>query len=463
MHADNYSIDVEQQIIGGLLKFATHSNSREALDVLDATDFYSNAHKIIYKTIKQMAEQKKAIDLSTVEDEMEKCSFDYGGFIYLAEMMQANLSISNMAAYVNVVKKHARVRDLSLLLNKTNDMINQKVDLAEILETLSNEIKSISVNDNGKDLQHISAMTGDWLDVLDKRAAAKGGILGVSTGIYELDERLNGIDPESLVVIAGRPSMGKTLFCQCIAQNIGIAQGHNIMFFSMEMSGVQLYERFISGEANVSAQDLRRANLHTENLGRVHGAATRLDRSGIYFTEEPCQTVGQIKAKVRNHKNKHPDLKMIFIDYLGLMKLGKADRHDIAVGDVTRSLKEMAKELKVPVVLVAQANRDLDKAKRPSMSNIKDSSAIEADADVIMFVHRQEVLEPETALKGITELIIAKDRHNDGNGTVYLQKVNGTFASISDEEVGKLQMLEEDRLSPKTTTKAFETNKYKRG
>lgn len=453
---DNYNLEVEQNVLGALILDPTHSNCRETLDSLDANDFYSRSHKYIYKTIKTMAEKKKKIDLPLVDEEIEKLDFDCGGFIYLAEISKNSLGVSNMSGYVGVIKSLARMRDLQQALFSANELISQKVNSLDVIEKLDNDLKDISINSNGKELQHIRNATGDWLDILDRRAAAGGGILGVKTGIDELDERLNGIDEESLVVVAGRPSMGKTLFCQCLAQNVGVDQGHNIMFFSMEMSATQLYERFISGLSNVSAIDLRRANLHTENQARIHQAATILDQSGIYFCDEPKQSVGQIRSKVRKHKNKHPKLKMIMIDYLGLMKLGKADRHDIAVGDVTRSLKELAKEMKVPVILIAQANRGIDKAARPSMSNIKDSSAIEADADLIMFVHREEVVNPDTELKGVTELIIAKDRHNDANGTVYLEKVNGKFISMNTQQVAMMEHKEEIRINPKKTNNGFE-------
>lgn len=443
------NMELEQQVLGLLIKDPSHSSSRETLDTLSHNDFNNVAHRTIFKVIKEMVENKKAVDLVTAETELDLTNTNYGGYVYLAELVRGAISIANMGAYVSGVKKASSLRELSSCLFNANELISQGMTAQDIIEQLSNDTKAISLSANGKQLQHISDATNSWFDILERRAESGGGVLGVKTGIDELDERLNGIDEESLVVVAGRPSMGKTLFCQCLAQNIAVDQKKNIMFFSMEMSKVQLYERFVSGLSNVSAQDLRRANVGSkETQGRIQDAVHHLDRSGIYFEDEPNQSVGQIRAKARRHKQKHPELSMIMIDYLGLMKLGKADRHDIAVGNITRALKELAKELKVPIILIAQANRGLDKAARPSMSNIKDSSAIEADADVIMFVHRQEVVEPETELRGLTELIIAKDRHNDGNGTVYLEKLNGTFRSLTIEQAGMMEAKEEARLNP---------------
>lgn len=434
-----YNLEVEQQILGLLIKDPTHSNSREVLDSLDENDFWTRSHRGIFKAIKYMSENKKEISLALLEDEMETLDYDYGGFIYLAELMRGAIGISNMGAYATVVKKCARSRDLLSALNNSKEMIGQKIEVSEVIQTLDNDLKNISLQSNGKELRHIRDLEGDFLDELDKRAKRGGAIAGLSTGIDELDAKINGVGDECLVVIAGSPSMGKTLFCQTIATSVTIDQRKNAMFFSMEMSESQVFERFVSGVGNVNPSSLKSARLNPEELGRITNAVVGLRASGLYITDEPKQSVGQIRAKVRRHKIKHPDLSAIFIDYLGLMKLGKADRHDIAIGNITRDLKELAKEVKVPIFLCVQSKRPQNVKDKPNMSSLKDSSCIEADADLIMFVHRQEIVEPETDLKGITELIIAKDRHNDGNGTIYLEKCNGRFNALSSERAGTIQ------------------------
>jgi len=451
-----FNLEIEQQVIGLLIYDPTHSNSRETLDSLDVQDFYSRANQYIFKTIKSMTENKKDISINLVEVAMENIEFDYGGFFYLAGIVREAISISSLPSYVSVIKKCARLRDLSAVLINTNELINQKVEATEIIEQLDVELKNISINSSGKDLRHIRDVEGDFLDELQARADRGGSIAGLSTGIDELDERINGVGDECLVVIAGSPSMGKTLFCQTIATSVGVDQGKNVMFFSMEMSENSLFERFVSGIGNIRPDKLRSARLDKEDIGRIDIAVRLLRTSGLYLTDEPKQSVGQIRAKVRRHKIKHPDLSAIFIDYLGLMKLGKADRHDIAIGNITRDLKELSKEMKVPVFLCVQSRRPQSIKDRPNMSSLKDSSCIEADADIIMFVHRQEIVEPETELKGVTELIIAKDRHNDGNGTIYLEKVNGSFKTLSAEAVGRMQIRESAMLGPKKA-KGFES------
>ena len=443
-----YNLEVEQQVLGLLIKDPTHSNSRETLDSLDVNDFYTRSHRGIFKTIKLMSEAKKEISLALIEDSMETIGFEYGGFIYLAELMRGAIGISNMGAYATLVKKCARSRDLVSVLQNANGMIEQKTEVTEVIEHLDSELKNISLHSSGKDLRHIRDLEGDFLDELDARAARGGLIAGLSTGIDELDQKVNGIGDECLVVIAGSPSMGKTLFCQTIATSVAIDQKKNVMFFSMEMSENQVFERFVSGVGNVAPDKLKSARLDNEDFGRITDAVVELRASGLYITDEPKQSVGQIRAKVRRHKIKYPDLSAIFIDYLGLMKLGKADRHDIAIGNITRDLKELAKEMKVPVFLCVQSKRPQSVKDKPNMSSLKDSSCIEADADLIMFVHRQEIVEPETSLKGVTELIIAKDRHNDGNGTIYLEKCNGKFLALSMEAVARIQHDEESKSTP---------------
>lgn len=442
-----HNLEVEQQIIGALIKDPTHSNSRETLDSLSNDDFYSMSHRLVFNCIKRMTENKENVDLITLEEKLGADLANAGGFIYLAELNKNTTGTYNLPAYVSIIKKCSQLRKLSKILSDAAEMINQGIEPVEITEIIDNELKDAAVSSSGAELRHIQTVEGDWLDRLQTRMDKGGAISGLTTGIDALDERINGIGDESLVVVAGAPSMGKTLFCQTLAANIGVDQKKNVMFFSLEMSEIELFERFVSGVGNIPAKDLRSARLGDDGFGKAEIALAALRQSGIYITDQPKQSVGQIRAKVRRHKIKHPDLSAILIDYLGLMKLGKADRHDIAVGNITRDLKELAKEVKVPIILCVQANR-YKAPMRPNMSNLKDSSCIEADADLIMFVHRQEVLEPETLLKGVTELIIAKDRHSDGNGTVYMEKINGKFIPLNENQVAMMQHDEENRLNP---------------
>tara|TARA_R110002020_G_scaffold467655_2_gene691415 strand:+ start:5752 stop:7143 length:1392 start_codon:yes stop_codon:yes gene_type:complete len=435
----------ELQIIGALLTDCQKQEVREALDLLSGNDFYVSTHRNIFNQIKEMVEAKVSVNCTTVETWMNERNIDCVGWYFLADQQKSFISMNAVEGYVKELKRCSLLRDLQLLTSNVNTMLGDNYDPDEIINFVEGGIKDATANVTGRDLQHIKYACGDWLDLLQRREKVGGGILGVSTGFPQLDESLGGFDEESLIVVAGAPSMGKTLFTQSLSINVGVDQRNDVMFFSMEMSANQLYERFVSGLSTLAPGKLRLARFNNEENGRISTAVNQLGDSGIHFTDEQGLSVAQIRAKVRRHKIKNPNLKMIVIDYLGLMKLGKADRHDIAIGNVTRSLKELAKEIKTPIVLIAQANRT---SARPNMRSLKDSSCIEADADVIMFVHRHEILEPDTELKGITELIIAKDRHNDGNGTIYMQKINGGFKEMSTEEAAIMVHNEEMRLNP---------------
>lgn len=444
------NMDAEQRVISCLLMNVNNQTYREILDTVSPDDFYSMQHSKIFAAIRDLNEKGRQTDAITVDDYLgENGESDFcGGFVYLAQVQKSFISYAGAKGAVDILKKAKASRDLISIATSIDEMSNLNQDPRHIISSVEHQLRNISIDDSGRDLQHIKEAGGDWFDRLEERAELGGQIAGLSTGFDQIDERLNGIGKECLVVVAGRPSMGKTLFTQSLAQNVGVTQGKNVLFFSMEMSKVELYERFISGLSNVPADSLKKACFENDELGRIQRAVNELDRSGITFTEEPAQSLAQIRSKSRKHKNKHGDIGMIIIDYLGLMELERAERHDISIGKVTRGLKQLAKELQTPIFLIAQANRDLDKAKRPTMSNLKDSSSIEADADIVMFVHRQEVVEPETELKGLTEIIIAKDRHNDGNGTVFMEKLNGKFSELTYEQAGSMMALEERRKNP---------------
>ena len=443
--------EAEQSILGALLSDVNYGLCRQALDLLTQESFYISSHAKIFSLIKAKAESKQVVDLINITEALE-VSGDIefcGGFVYIAELIRNNISKSHILSYVELVNKYAATRSI---LKMSYQVIEQASNSSpsDLISFIDSSLKDIGSTQTGKSSFHISEFGENWLNAFEERGKQGGLITGLETGITDLDERLCGFDKESLIILAGRPSMGKTLLAQTILDNVGGYQQKTCQFFSMEMSDKQVYERFVSKASNVCAQSIRSAkNFSNEDWGRLNSGIQHVNKSKIYVDVDPKLSVDQIRARVRRQISKHGSLGLIVIDYLGLMKLPKADRHDIAIGEVTSALKNLAKEIQTPVLLLVQANRDLDKAKRPTMSNLKDSSSIEADADVVMFVHREEVNNPDTELKGVTELIIAKDRHNDGNGTVYLVKTNGGFNSMDEQAVAELHHKEETKNAPK--------------
>jgi len=448
---------METSVLSSLINDANCQSSREILDELTEKDFSSFANQYLFKFIRRMSEKNMEIDSITLAEKLNEVGKleVIGGFEYVNGISSNYSNKHAVMGHAKILKSFRVRRELITLSEKLSSMVQDKVESDSIITEIEDDLKNISISNSGREAEHIKLACNDWFDELEKREKAGGGIAGLSTGFGALDEAIGGIGDESLVTVVGRPSHGKTLFSQAISQNVGVDQKKGVLFFSMEMSKHEIYERFISGVSNAPAKELRTARFSDETMGRIENGVSILQDSNIYQICEPTQSLGQIRSKSRKHKTKHSDLSLIVIDYLDFIELEEAARHDIAIGKITRGLKQLAKEIKVPIILICQASRNMDKATRPTMSDIKNSSSIEADSDLVVFVHRQEVAEPETELKGITEIIIAKDRHNGFNGTIYMEKKNGNYVELSPEEIGRLQALEDARKTPPKKSKGM--------
>jgi replicative DNA helicase len=455
-----HSIESEQNILGSLIKDIHADLCRQALDEIDAKAFYQRNHQLIFDAIKQRSSKNQPVDLITLSDYLKEiCVLDQvGGFVYLAELVKSVISTANILSYVELVNNAYQKRQLIQLSSQIISNANNS-HVHELTSTIEQTIEDINRTSTAKSAVRINEIAESFINTLEAKSLSSEPYSGIATGIKELDERLSGFDDQGLIVLAGRPSMGKTLLAQTITANIAKRKGNSVLFFSMEMSNQQLYQRFISYESGLSADKVRSGkNLDECDWAKIAGAVQKIEDYSLYVDDDQSLSVEQIRARTRYHATKNGKPSLIVIDYLGLMSLPKADRHDISIGNITRKLKSLAKELKTPILLLAQANRDTDKMKRPTMSNLKDSGAIEADADVVMFIHCQEVIDPDTELKGIAEVIIAKDRHNQGNGTVYLVKRSGGFASADMQSVAEAEHREMMRLNPPKTKKAKSFN-----
>lgn len=444
------NLNAEKSILGALLTDCNHNTSRQALDMMDSSAFYLQSNRVIFNTIKTMAENKDTVDSISVTERLKSEGHEAisGGYYYISELPRAVTSLALTLVHVEIVNKIAIKREI---IRTAQDAIehSENLDPNELIEMIERNLKSITSKDTGKEASHISDFGENWLNKLDERVKSGGAISGLETGIAELDERLSGFDLEGLIVLAGRPSMGKTLLAQTIMDYVGGTAQKNCIFFSMEMSDKQVYERFISKASGVCPKKIRSGKgLNNEDWGRLTSGMGSVNSSKIYVDTDAKLSVGQIRARVRRHAAKNGYIGLIVVDYLGLMAMPKAASLTISIGEVTSALKSLAKEMGTPILLLVQGSRAMDKGGRPVMSDLKDSSSIEADADVVLFVHRQEVLDPDTELKGVTELIIAKDRHNDGNGTIYLSKMSGGFGELSVQDVAEMTQREEAKNQP---------------
>ena len=443
--------NLEMALLGGIISDTNCQHSRELLDEVSETDFSELRNKYIFRFVKRMVESDLPVDSLALAEKLDESNKleSVGGFNYISTLGHSFESRATLKSHAKKLSDLRVKRDLNNVAAKLSNMIASKKDNQDIISEIENELREISLGTCGTDAKHIGEAANGWLDELDARIKRGGGLNGLSTGFEQLDSRLGGLGNEALITVVGRPSHGKTLWTQALSQNVGVDQKKGVLFFSMEMSALELYERFVSGVSNADPNRLRTANLNDETFGKLSRGVSQLEDSEIYFTAEPTQSLGQIRAKCRRHKDKHENLSLIVIDYLGFIELENASRHDIAIGQVTKGLKQLAKELKVPVVLICQASRNLDKATSPTMADIKDSSSIEADSDVVIFINRPEITNPETELKGVTEVIIAKDRHNNGNGVVYMEKVNGRFIELDNRAMGEITMKEQKAQAEK--------------
>ena len=444
------NLNAEKAILGALLTDCNNNSCRQALDMMDESAFFLKSNRVIFNVIKSMAENKLTVDPITVTERLRADGNEgiSGGYFYISELPRSVTSLALTTVHVNLVNKISTTREIIKTAQQAIEHA-ENLEPSELVEMIESNLKLITSKDTGKEISHISDFGENCLNNLEDKTNSDSHISGLETGILELDERLSGFDLEGLIVLAGRPSMGKTLLAQTILDNVGGIANKNCMFFSMEMSDKQVYERFISKSSGVCPKKIRSGKgLNNEDWGRLTSGMGAVNNSQIYVETDAKLSVGQIRARVRRHVSKKGYVSLIVIDYLGLMSMPKAASLTISIGEITSSLKSLAKEIGTPILLLVQGSRAMDKGGRPVMSDLKDSSSIEADADVVLFVHRQEVLDPETELKGVTELIIAKDRHNDGNGTIYLSKGNGGFSELSVQNVAEMKHREETKNQP---------------
>lgn len=439
-----HSIEAEQAVLGALM--VLDSNEHKALEVTDtlrAEMFYNATHQEIYRAMIKLKER----DLITITDaldaqgKLEEC----GGFAYIAELGKSTPSTSTINTYAEIISDKYHAREIIGIANNAAQQAYNKEPNQEIIQGMGNALQGIDLS-GGYEPQHIGGLVDGFIDRLEARTKGERSAIGLKTGIERLDDEIIGIGEDWLITLFARPSHGKTLIAQYIANSVGSREA--VQFFSMEMSAAEIMDRFVGISAGIPPKALKTGELSDYQWERIAQATGGMfnERVNIYYDETPALSLAQIRHRVKTTIKKKGKLSLIVIDYLKLMSLPKADREDLAIGEVTRGLKQLAKEIKTPVLLLAQANRGTDKEKRPQMSNIYGSSAIEADSDLIMAVHREEVVNEHTALRGVVEIIPVKFRHGDLPRTIYMKpKQDGLFACLSDEEVGDLMNQEDAR------------------
>ena len=416
------SLEAEQAVLGSIL-----IDSRcvaEVIGILRPEDFFLQQNREIYEAIYTMFNFSQSIDPVTILDKMRELGFHHeNSRDYILQLMDITPTASNVVRYANIVRDKAMLRGLAKAADEISETVYSQVGTpAEMLESAEKKIFALRKGERGESLEHIGTILYKVFDHLKELSESDSLIPGLSTGLRDLDFKINGLNKSDLLLIAARPAMGKTSFALNIGLNVAKKYRSTVAFFSLEMSREQLAMRLLSGESFVDSQKMATGKLSEEEWEKIFMAASALSQTDIRVDDNPSITVAEMNAKLRRVDN----LGLVIIDYLQLMNssgYGKGSENRVqAVGEISRSLKIMAKELNVPVICLSQLSRAVESRtdKRPIMSDLRESGAIEQDADAILFLYRDDYYNPNSEEKNVAECIVSKNRHGE-TGTVKLQ------------------------------------------
>lgn len=413
-----HSIEAEQSVLGGLML------DNEAWmvigDKLSETDFYRQDHRLIFRAIAYLASQQKPLDVITLSEWLKenRSLEDAGGLAYLATMAKDTPSAANIAAYADIVREKSILRQLISVGTEIADAgyNTEGRDSRELLDQAERKVFEIAEQGsrNTKSFRDLKSLMKATLENIEVLSKLNSTITGVSTGYTDLDEMTSGLQKGDLVIVAGRPSMGKTTFSMNIAEYAAAHKKLPVAVFSMEMPAEQLTLRLLSSMGRVDQHRLRTGQLTDEDWPRIATAVKIFADVPMFIDDSPALSPNEVRARSRRLVREHGQLGLIVLDYLQLMQgSSKSENRTNEVSEISRSLKALAKELSTPIIVLSQLNRSLEQRpnKRPIMSDLRESGAIEQDADVIMFVYRDEVYNPDSAEKGSAEIIIAKQRN----------------------------------------------------
>ena len=417
------NMEAEQAVVGSMIM------DKEAISVasemLTGDDFYSKQYGVVFDTMVELNDQGKAVDPVTLQDRLrakdvppEMVSLDF-----IRDIMRSVTTSANVKYYAGIVAEKSTLRKLIRLNQEIeNTCYAGKEDLEVILESTEKKVFELVQKRNTGEYVPIRQVVMNAMDRIEKASRNQGNVTGIATGFLDLDYKTAGMQPADLVLVAARPSMGKTAFVLNIAQHVAFKLNQTVAIFSLEMSKEQLVNRLFSLESRVDSQHLRTGNLTDMEWEKLIESAGVIGQSNLIIDDTPGISIAELRSKCRKYKMDH-DLKMIIIDYLQLMSGGGrgSESRQQEISDISRSLKALARELSVPVIALSQLSRAVEQRPdhRPMLSDLRESGAIEQDADVVMFIYRDDYYNHDSEMKGISEIIIAKQR-NGPIGTVNL-------------------------------------------
>jgi len=416
------NISAEQAALGSML--LQEEAILHSIEVLKPEDFYRKSHQIIFKCILELFDKGKGVDLVTLTEELNRRNVleEVGGVTYLTNLINSVPTAANIEYYVKIIEEKSILRNLIDNATKIISMgYEEKEEAKVLLDKAEHLIFEVSQRNINQYFVSINEVLQDSFEKIEDLYHREEFITGVPSGFIEFDELTTGFQPSEFIVVAGRPAMGKTAFCMNIAQYVSTNKNIPVAIFSLEMSKSQLVQRMLCSEARIDAHNLRRGRLAESDWGLLSAAAGRLASAPIFIDDTAGISCLEIKAKARRLKAQH-NLGLVIIDYLQLIQTGgRVENRQQEISEISRSLKSLARELNVPVIAVSQLSRAVEQRieRRPRLSDLRESGAIEQDADLVVFIYREEYYKPKTDKKGIAEAIISKQR-NGPIGTVEL-------------------------------------------
>ena len=416
-----HSIEAEQAVLGGLMQ--NNDAWERVLDLVSDGDFYRYDHRLVFRAIARLAEKNSPFDMVTLADDLETSGEleKVGGLAYLGELVKNTPSVANIRAYSEIIRERATLRELVSISAEIADSAYEPKGKSgnEILDEAERKIFQIAeARPKTGGAVSVNELLVSTLDTIDTLHKSQGGITGLTTGFKDLDEKTSGLQKGDLIIVAGRPSMGKTTFAMNLVENALISDKDNtksVVVYSLEMPAESLMMRMISSLGRINQTAVRSGQLKGDEWDSLTMAVKQLQGKKLFIDDTAGISPSEMRARTRRLAREHGDIGLIMIDYLQLMQVAgsSGDNRTNEISEISRSLKALAKEFNCPVVALSQLNRSLEQRpnKRPINSDLRESGAIEQDADLIMFVYRDEVYHPESEDKGVAEIIIGKQRN----------------------------------------------------
>ena len=442
------SIEAEQAVLGAV--FLKPTLLPEINEILASVDFYRPEHGVLYGHLQKMSTAGEAIDLVTVTESMRSRDLldKVGGLGFLTAINQSVPTAANARHYVDIVLEKSRRRQIidagTAIVNAAYD---ESIEIEDVLDQSENTILAVTNKEWGKQGSSMTDILLNTFSRIDALCKNKGGITGIPTGFVDFDRLTAGLHPSDFIIIAARPSMGKTAFALNIAAHVALHQDKHVALFSLEMSDEQITERILCAEGAVDSQKLRVGELNKDDWNRMLCTAEMLGGENLQVDDTPEITAAALRQKARKIKSQH-GLDLIIIDYLQLMEgsKGKTENRQQEIAEISRSLKALARELNVPVIALSQLSRAVEtrQDKRPMLSDLRESGSLEQDADIVAFLYREDYYNPDSQNKNITDLIIAKHR----NGPIdtirlFFHKQFTNFSNLTDSKRQEVKVNEQ--------------------